>query len=188
MDRDEFVNSQLQLWDAETSKLVRNLEGHSQKIATLAWNNRHILTSGSHDQSIINHDVRARRNVVSRLCLLLGARLWCIRKSLCTLHKSRNGLFVVYNGIDTTKRYQVVIALVQIQNITNCVCGNMPISIIYDQTWRLEPSYFLQSPPSFSEAKLALSRIEPETLRGAHFKVSSQHHLTNSTGLQKSKN
>jgi len=41
--------------DAETSKLVRNLEGHSQKIATLAWNNRHILTSRSHEKSIINH-------------------------------------------------------------------------------------------------------------------------------------
>jgi cell division cycle 20, cofactor of APC complex len=51
-----FVHSQLQIWDAETSKLVRNLEGHTQRIATLSWNNNCILTSGGHDKSIINHD------------------------------------------------------------------------------------------------------------------------------------
>ncbi|QHO05031.1 hypothetical protein HN51_060380 [Arachis hypogaea] len=60
-----FMHSNLQLWDPETSKLVRNLEGHDQRVATTAWNS-HILTSGSHDKSIINHDVRAR-NVISRV-------------------------------------------------------------------------------------------------------------------------
>ncbi|KAE8661952.1 UDP-glycosyltransferase 89A2-like [Hibiscus syriacus] len=54
----------LQLWDAESSKLVRNLQGHSGRIASTAWNGR-ILTSGSRDKSIINHDVRAANNVAS---------------------------------------------------------------------------------------------------------------------------
>ncbi|KAJ1389057.1 WD40/YVTN repeat-like-containing domain superfamily, partial [Sesbania bispinosa] len=61
-----FMHSKLQLWDAETSKQIRMLEGHSQRIGTVAWNG-HTLTSGSHDKSIINHDVRARRNVISRI-------------------------------------------------------------------------------------------------------------------------
>ncbi|KAL2326656.1 hypothetical protein Fmac_025714 [Flemingia macrophylla] len=60
------MNSKLQLWDAETSKPIRRLHGHGRRIATIAWNG-HILTSGSHDKKIINHDVRARRNVISRL-------------------------------------------------------------------------------------------------------------------------
>ncbi|XP_054822009.1 cell division cycle 20.5, cofactor of APC complex-like isoform X2 [Prosopis cineraria] len=52
-----FMSSKLQLWDAETSKAVRSLEGHDGRIATCAWNG-HILTSGSQDKSIINHDGR----------------------------------------------------------------------------------------------------------------------------------
>ncbi|RDX71030.1 Cell division cycle 20.1, cofactor of APC complex, partial [Mucuna pruriens] len=61
-----FMSSKLQLWDAETSKLVKVLKGHGKRIATIAWNGR-ILTSGSHDKYIINHDVRARKNVMSQV-------------------------------------------------------------------------------------------------------------------------
>ncbi|BAT96231.1 hypothetical protein VIGAN_08313600 [Vigna angularis var. angularis] len=61
-----FKSSKLELWDAESSKPIRILEGHSERIATIAWNG-HILTSGSHDKYIINHDVRARTNVISRV-------------------------------------------------------------------------------------------------------------------------
>ncbi|XP_073224212.1 cell division cycle 20.5, cofactor of APC complex-like [Cicer arietinum] len=60
------MHSNLHLYDVVTSKLIRKLEGHSEKIAALAWNGN-ILTSGSHDESIINHDVRARSNVTSQL-------------------------------------------------------------------------------------------------------------------------
>ncbi|PON71073.1 Guanine nucleotide-binding protein, beta subunit [Parasponia andersonii] len=60
-----LVDSKLQLWDAETSKLVRSLEGHAGRVGTVAWNG-HILTSGSQDKSIINHDARVGNNVVSR--------------------------------------------------------------------------------------------------------------------------
>lgn len=56
--------SKLQLWDAETSKPVRSLEGHTKRVASTAWNG-HILTSGSRDKSIINHDVRARYSWIS---------------------------------------------------------------------------------------------------------------------------
>ncbi|KAK8489797.1 hypothetical protein V6N11_046864 [Hibiscus sabdariffa] len=59
-----YMCSSLQLWDVESSKLIRNLEGHSGRIASTAWNGR-ILTSGSRDKSIINHDVRAANNLAS---------------------------------------------------------------------------------------------------------------------------
>ncbi|KAM2975537.1 hypothetical protein FF1_001689 [Malus domestica] len=61
-----YRRSKLQLWDVETSKLVRRFENHKDRIATVAWNG-HVLTSGSRDTSIINHDVRAGSNVASRL-------------------------------------------------------------------------------------------------------------------------
>nr|POE65557.1 cell division cycle 20.5, cofactor of apc complex [Quercus suber] len=73
-----YINSKLQIWDAETSKLVqitcmlnpqiRSLEGHNGRVAATGWNG-HILTSGSEDKSIINHDVRAPNNLTSRIKL-----------------------------------------------------------------------------------------------------------------------
>ncbi|KAK3005099.1 hypothetical protein RJ639_016516 [Escallonia herrerae] len=47
--------SRLELWDAETCKLVRNLQGHNGRIGITAWNG-HMLTYGSRDKAIINHD------------------------------------------------------------------------------------------------------------------------------------
>nr|CAN72563.1 hypothetical protein VITISV_011377 [Vitis vinifera] len=49
------LSSKLQLWDAETFKLIRSLEGHDDRVGIAAWNGQ-ILTSGSRDKSIINHD------------------------------------------------------------------------------------------------------------------------------------
>ncbi|XP_023888921.1 cell division cycle 20.5, cofactor of APC complex [Quercus suber] len=63
-----YINSKLQIWDAETSKLIRSLEGHNGRVAATGWNG-HILTSGSEDKSIINHDVRAPNNLTSRIKL-----------------------------------------------------------------------------------------------------------------------
>ncbi|XP_044493642.1 cell division cycle 20.3, cofactor of APC complex-like [Mangifera indica] len=62
-----YMNSELQIWDAETSKLVRKLEGHHRRVTTVSWNqwNGHILTSAGLDKSIINHDVRVSNNVTS---------------------------------------------------------------------------------------------------------------------------
>ncbi|KAG4171209.1 hypothetical protein ERO13_A12G195300v2 [Gossypium hirsutum] len=59
-----YMCSNLQLWDVESSKLIRSLQGHSGRIASTAWNG-HILTSGSRDKSIINHDVRAANSLAS---------------------------------------------------------------------------------------------------------------------------
>ncbi|RVW98234.1 Cell division cycle 20.5, cofactor of APC complex [Vitis vinifera] len=60
------LSSKLQLWDAETFKLIRSLEGHDDRVGITAWNGQ-ILTSGSRDKSIINHDVRARNSLTCRV-------------------------------------------------------------------------------------------------------------------------
>ncbi|CAK9135921.1 unnamed protein product [Ilex paraguariensis] len=83
--------SQILLWDAETGKLVRNLDGHEKRVGTIAWND-HILTSGSHDKSIINHDVRARNSLTSRL--------EAHSKEVCGLKWSRSGKKLASGGDD----------------------------------------------------------------------------------------
>ncbi|KAJ0435731.1 putative transcription factor WD40-like family [Helianthus annuus] len=55
--------SHIQLFDAQTSKLINRLEGHH--VGATSWNG-HILTSGS-GKAILNHDVRVRNSLVSRL-------------------------------------------------------------------------------------------------------------------------
>ncbi|KAK4385229.1 Cell division cycle 20.5, cofactor of APC complex [Sesamum angolense] len=61
--------SRIQLFDVESLKpvgfltLVRCLNGHQKRVGSIAWNGN-ILTSGSCDRAIINHDVRARNSMV----------------------------------------------------------------------------------------------------------------------------
>ncbi|XP_050221666.1 cell division cycle 20.3, cofactor of APC complex-like [Mercurialis annua] len=56
-----FMKSKLQIWDTKTSKCIRQMDGHTDRIAALAWNG-HTLTSGSQDTTILNHDARARNS------------------------------------------------------------------------------------------------------------------------------
>mmetsp|Transcript_21390 Transcript_21390/g.48215 ORF Transcript_21390/g.48215 Transcript_21390/m.48215 type:complete len:538 (-) Transcript_21390:190-1803(-) len=57
---------QTQLWDVHACKQLRSMDGHSDRISSMAWN-RHILSSGSRDTSIVNHDVRVARHAISTL-------------------------------------------------------------------------------------------------------------------------
>ncbi|CAM9462139.1 unnamed protein product, partial [Scytosiphon promiscuus] len=50
-------HSAVQLWDASKLRQVRTMSGHSARVGTLAWK-RHVLSSGSRDSTIIQHDVR----------------------------------------------------------------------------------------------------------------------------------
>lgn len=59
-----LADNNINLWDAETYQPIRNLKGHSGRVSSLAWN-QHILTSGSRDTFILNHDVRAKNSIVS---------------------------------------------------------------------------------------------------------------------------
>ena len=59
-------DNSVQLWDANTGTKLRTLQGHSSRVGCLAWNN-HILTSGSRDNQIINHDVRVQNHIVGTM-------------------------------------------------------------------------------------------------------------------------
>lgn len=48
----------VQIWDAEKSRRLRTMTGHTMRVSSLAWNS-HILTSGSRDRLIYHRDVRA---------------------------------------------------------------------------------------------------------------------------------
>jgi len=50
-------NNEVLMWDVAQKKQVRSMKGHSARVGSLAWNN-HILSSGSRDSAIFNHDVR----------------------------------------------------------------------------------------------------------------------------------
>ncbi|KAF2072772.1 hypothetical protein CYY_005918 [Polysphondylium violaceum] len=56
----------VQLWDVEHTKKVRELKGHNGRVGALAWND-YILSSGSADTNIFNHDVRVQNHHVSTL-------------------------------------------------------------------------------------------------------------------------
>lgn len=60
------ASARTQLWDCVASRQVRSMDGHSARVGALAWN-RHILSSGSRDSSIVHHDVRAQTHVISTL-------------------------------------------------------------------------------------------------------------------------
>lgn len=59
-------SAEVLLWDAEKGKQVRSMKGHSARVGALDWN-AHILSSGSRDASIFNHDVRIRDHHVATL-------------------------------------------------------------------------------------------------------------------------
>ncbi|KAK3940704.1 quinon protein alcohol dehydrogenase-like superfamily [Diplogelasinospora grovesii] len=48
----------VQIWDAEKTRRLRTMTGHTARVGSLAWNT-HILTSGSRDRCIYHRDVRA---------------------------------------------------------------------------------------------------------------------------------
>jgi len=52
------------LWDVTMQKQVRSMNGHSSRVSSLSWNN-YILSSGSRDSTIVNHDVRQRQHHIS---------------------------------------------------------------------------------------------------------------------------
>lgn len=60
------ASNAVQLWDVQAGKQVRSMDGHASRVGALAWNG-HILSSGSRDTTIINHDVRIRDHCVGKM-------------------------------------------------------------------------------------------------------------------------
>lgn len=59
-------DAEVQLWDTSKMQQVRAMKGHSARIGSMSWN-KHILSSGSRDTSIHNHDVRERHHHIGSL-------------------------------------------------------------------------------------------------------------------------
>ncbi len=58
-------NGKVEIWNTISKKLIRVLNGHRQRVSSLSWNNN-ILSTGSLDSFILNHDIRERDHIVSR--------------------------------------------------------------------------------------------------------------------------
>jgi len=56
----------VQLFDVERKQKVRTMNGHAARVGSLAWNN-YVLSSGSRDSNIFNHDVRIANHHISTL-------------------------------------------------------------------------------------------------------------------------
>jgi cell division cycle protein 20 (cofactor of APC complex) len=80
-----------QLWDVHAGKQLRSMDGHSDRVSSMAWN-RHILSSGSRDTNIVNHDVRVARHNV--------ATLTAHSQEVCGLAWSNDGEVLASGGND----------------------------------------------------------------------------------------
>jgi len=55
-----------QIWDIQQQKQIRSIGGHTGRISSISWNNS-ILSTGSRDRSILQHDVRAPDDYLMKL-------------------------------------------------------------------------------------------------------------------------
>ncbi|XP_065645137.1 cell division cycle protein 20 homolog isoform X2 [Hydra vulgaris] len=86
-------NGSVELWDAESSKRVRIMQGHASRVGSLDWN-KHIVTSGARSGAIFNHDVRiANHHTASFLNH---------SQEVCGLQWSPDGKFLASGGNDNT--------------------------------------------------------------------------------------
>lgn len=58
-------NGDIEIWDTNMVKRIRTLQGHVQRVSSLSWNNN-ILSTGSLDSSILNHDIRDKNHIIER--------------------------------------------------------------------------------------------------------------------------
>ena len=87
-------SSQVRLYDVPTLKLERVMEGHLQRVGSLAWSptTGSVLASGSRDALVFTHDVRAPTHYQSVLA--------CHRQEVCGLAWSGDGKQLASGGND----------------------------------------------------------------------------------------
>lgn len=84
-------NGAVELWDCVKMKRLRVMNGHSARVGSLSWNNW-LISSGSRDGCIINHDVRQREHQVG---ILNGHT-----QEICGLKWSLDGKYLASGGND----------------------------------------------------------------------------------------
>ena len=83
----------LEIWDVVKSKKIREIEAHSDRISSLAWNG-YIVTSGSKDKVIKNFDVRIQEGEISKIRQH--------KQEVCALRYSPDGEMLSSGGNDNT--------------------------------------------------------------------------------------
>jgi cell division cycle protein 20 (cofactor of APC complex) len=81
----------VQLWDVDAQRQLRNMQGHDARVGALSWNS-HVVSSGSRDTTIINHDVRIAEH---KIATLTGHT-----QEVCGLKWSPNGMQLASGGND----------------------------------------------------------------------------------------
>lgn len=96
----------VEIWDATTCKCTRTMTGHSLRASSLAWN-KHILTSGSRDKTILHRDVREAAHYTTRLDAhvheVCGLK-WNVEEDKLASGGNDNKLFV-WEGLGTKPLY-----------------------------------------------------------------------------------
>ncbi|KAH0618715.1 hypothetical protein JD844_018154 [Phrynosoma platyrhinos] len=84
-------NAEVQLWDIQQKKRLRNMVSHSSRVSSLSWNN-YILSSGSRTGHIHHHDVRVAEHHVATLA---GHT-----QEVCGLKWAPDGRYIASGGND----------------------------------------------------------------------------------------
>ncbi|QPG75659.1 hypothetical protein FOA43_003017 [Brettanomyces nanus] len=97
----------VEIWDASACKCTRTMTGHASRASSLAWN-RHILTSGSRDRTILHRDVREPAHYMKRLEYhkqeVCGLR-WNVEENKLASGGNDNKLFV-WDGVEDRPLYK----------------------------------------------------------------------------------
>lgn len=88
------ASNEVLLWDVGKGKQIRKMAGHSARVSSLDWNptQGHLLSSGSRDSTVVNHDVRVKEHAVH---LLQGHT-----QEVCGLKWSPDGSMLASGGND----------------------------------------------------------------------------------------
>jgi cell division cycle protein 20 (cofactor of APC complex) len=81
----------VELWDTAKLQQIRKMAGHTDRVSSLSWN-VNLLSSGSKDSQIINHDVRLRNQ---KIHLLKGHS-----QEVCALKWAPDGSLLASGGND----------------------------------------------------------------------------------------
>jgi cell division cycle 20-like protein 1 (cofactor of APC complex) len=54
------------LWDINMNKQLRKMGGHELRVGAMAWNSN-ILATGSRDKTILQRDIRARKDYIIKM-------------------------------------------------------------------------------------------------------------------------
>uniref|UniRef100_A0A8C3H682 Cell division cycle 20 n=1 Tax=Chrysemys picta bellii TaxID=8478 RepID=A0A8C3H682_CHRPI len=84
-------NAEVQLWDIQQQKRLRNMTSHSSRVGSLSWNS-YILSSGARTGHIHHHDVRVAEHHVATLA---GHT-----QEVCGLKWSPDGRYLASGGND----------------------------------------------------------------------------------------